>query len=399
MKPLLIALGAIFLGLSASAQPTGYVIRLTGDTVHGTFPNYRLQQYSPAEIHFVSNGTEQKLRSSSIRGFAIDSAEVYRSFEGTRMTNPLQVVRESEAQSHAETKEPVSAFVRAFAHAGKITFYVYRDALRPNFYYADGEGELIELKQSLRIDPETSTVNESGIFRRQLWLLFGKDPGHLLYEETAIASWIEHQEGGDALYRRRKNPDDGFIVLLGLSHNDVQISSPDKTLEIPLNIQSSFTASAGYRFRLSPKLKRVFLFPQVSLLSFQAAGRFDTTNSSRLDSFQARSIMTVGLYAGFRVLSTSQIKVNLSGGGDLLFLFNNKYRSYYVRPNPPLGTEIRELENKSLLRFTQRVRVLGDVEWKRLIVWASFQPAAVFAHEYTFKGTFSTTQAGIGYRL
>src|SRR6476660_8911382 len=114
---------------------TGYYIKLTGDTVKGVFTNYRQWGNNPDRVSFIqtSTGTELQLTPTNCQSFLIDNNDHYVSYQGPRLTNPIDF---NNAQNNtADAFETITTFLRQAAATEKLKLYVYKESSRINLFY------------------------------------------------------------------------------------------------------------------------------------------------------------------------------------------------------------------------------------------------------------------------
>src|ERR1700712_3622862 len=68
---------------------TGFFINNQGDTIKGSFPQYRQWNYNPDRVMFTSyqNGKKIILTPAMCQEFHIDGYEIYIAFQGKRLIN------------------------------------------------------------------------------------------------------------------------------------------------------------------------------------------------------------------------------------------------------------------------------------------------------------------------
>lgn len=391
----LLTVTLILLTASLFGQNTGYIVRLSGDTVRGSFPRYRSQERNPTQVQFSDGTTTQRFGSQDIRGFGIDGGDQYLAYRGPRLTNITNVLASS-GYTGRETYDTISVFLRAFAHQGNTTFYAYGDALRVNLFYSTNGAAPVELKEAVTVD-DNGVLHDAATYRQQLAQLTGAPATDLPYTEEAVTRWIGTKKGGTTTYTKGRHQGEGFVLQVGVSK--ASFRSTEGSVTTDYEGKASLFAGVGYLLRFNHGTSRSFLLPQVSYSTYEASASKQGRLSGETVALEAKgSAIGLGLHLGYHFFEQAGISVFATLGADAQFYGTHTLaQRYQYDASFPFVHQPDETLEQAKVTIAPKVQVGTDIH--RFWIWAAYMLSSSPSQSDRVGSSLRSLQAGVGYRF
>jgi hypothetical protein len=421
---------------------SGYIILSNGDTVHGTFPNYKELERNIKSIKFKAEANTESIlfTPDKILGFQVDNHDSYISYIGSRLINPgseQDVLNETGTRSGYEDRtEKVTTFLRLIASTGNCDIYILNDYKRINFFYKlkDQNPQELYYKVYLQdagqakqptdktsyVDPlrgQIDVIKDVPTFRQQLNLIFSEEIKRynlsstledVAYNEESIVRFIKK------LNPRQKNNSvnlhNGFAFMVGVSANSVVYNSTDNGFKYgKFNTTYSPVVGISYTLSLNKRHSKFMFCPNLKYYSNKqsATGVAIYSPAYTISSSFKASIVNLNIDFGYNIINTSKAKLGISAGYGMLFLFSNTESMTIVNnfgsPSTSSHYEIKGQRLANVLNLQASLLIK-----RHYMIWSSYSSPGLtnneeligFQNQKTTHGTYySNIQFGLGYKI
>lgn len=416
MKPLVLLL-ALLSGISIPESFSqnkvfsGYYINFSGDTIHGTFPGFKQSERNPNRVEFRTiDNKEIILTPKTCKFLQITGSDIYISYSGQRMTNPLEDIQSGPINS-SDMYDTIHAFLRIIYQHNNVTIYSYKDKIRQNFFYKAPGKKIVELEKKFYAynagdNRRTTYINR---FRDQLkeefsTLISAKQLqnrlNNLSFTEKDLI-WFMDLLNGTKVYESTTKYPAKLILGLGVAFNSLNITGDNSYFETMIKHESpvSPVLILGAKFYTKRNMGRILISPRVKIFSFNAKGDIDltsgTANYNHKSEFKTSLIINPSALIGYNIINKPALKWYISAGIGYTFLINSKETQTTTYAVPP--PDIIEIENPRPMVFVFNIETGVDIG-KNIGIWFNYQPPAQTSAKSSNKTLqFSSFQAGMSW--
>jgi len=410
VKLLLIFILLPFISTAQTNYKPGYVVTLTGDTLHG-FIDYKEWENSPAKINFKANLQSNEAKNFSpgnSAAFGINGFEYYEQYKLSVSLSRVDPERMSTGVDTSTTTATV--FLKVVVKGKNVNLYEYNDDIKLRFYIKDrSSGKPDELILRTYLDPDNSTrIVTQTRYKNQLQQLASKYQvsnekltkiieGSNYTEKDIIDIVSKINEAENRLNNIRKIAPVRFFLGAGINRSSLKYSG---NTYLALNANSK----AGYGPKLAigidafsnPNVGRLILRAELSLATTGLQVNSNTSPYASQSFSQFVIALTPQLIYNF--YNTESLKI-YTGAGFAINLPKYTNDHYDYDPDPYSGTRsvIKNYPNLAST-YVSFSGTLGFVLSKKYEVYASYIPSAVVTDHYElFSGAITSLQLGFNY--
>jgi hypothetical protein len=402
MRILGITIGLLMLHTSIQAQKAlaGFYITLRGDTVTGSFPQFKQWKNNPSAVRFETAVKQViELTPGMCRSFTIPGYDTYETMETNRMTNSTRFseykFRMLNRQSDTATYERINAFFRRVFFSKSLSLYEFSDTKRMNYFLktVDGVSELI-----YRVYYAGNTMIKDETYKAQLSALFTtnieanaklkRKIDQLDYDEDAIVSFLETVYNMDSAKGKTDSRPTDFFIAGGVSYNTFKVNSSGQLVLPPATIKYNSSVVpvliVGAIHYIRRNFNRYFITTEIKYTSFDHRGKTSADREWRYKS----QIIAPGIGVGVKWINKETFGWYTTIITSGMIMVGNKETGY--------NGSVTERNGRS---FIIGIGLQTGMLFRNFVVWGQFNPHITTYAANNYSPTLNFNFTGISWRM
>lgn len=391
---------------------SGFYINNAGDAVKGKFINYKEWNKNPKKVDFIedNNNNTVVLTPQNCKSFSIDGKDTYITYNGTRLTNPIELNTNALQVDTTDIVQNISVFLRLVYTQGAIKLWILNDKERVNYFIQNNNEQITELIHKLYAIENIVTYSDQ--YKKQLRAVLAtninlndkinKQIENTTYTEKAFKQLFNNAFSINASANNIKYKSN-FFITGGISFNNFKASGNSEIAQAKTTYSSNVSPliHLGANFYSQRGFGKFFFMPQLKFFNYNHSGDYTSTSVLGIKmryytNYKTNLIINPGLNIGYTLTKTDNVEWNVTAGLGAFLLINNKEKIQI--DNLITNTTTYQTSKMQGFCFNSNIET-GVVFAKHIIVMAGYSLPTITTNYNNYKGLSSSVQIVAGYRF